>query len=520
MWWLNLIKKQRLFLLLILLTVPSVLFLIKPGYFLSDDGEWMVIRFSAFFQVLRDGQFPVRFLSRLNYGYGYPVANFLYPGFMYIATPLHLLGFNFVDSVKIIFISSMFGSGVFSFLWLRRKFQDIPAFFGSLYYIYAPYHLYDLTKRGSIGECFAFAVIPFILWQVERRSVFWISLGIFFLILSHNTLSIIFLFLLFFYLLLSVLHSNERRPLIIKFAGSLILGFGLSCFFILPAIYDLKYTIFYQTSVSDWKSYFAGLDIIGISTLFILLIAALQVFWSRNLLGKNKMTILFLAFSIISLFLSIKMSSFLWNVIPVEFVQFPFRFLSLTIISMAFLTSFVISRFQKKYLLILGIFLIILTLISSIRYVFPKEFFGKEEGFYSTNEGTTTVRDEYMPIWSKRRVNSHYKDKIEILNGDSHISNLFINQNLISFRSSSETPVSIRINIIYFPGWIVRVNDKNTKINYQNDLGLIEFKIPPGINSIVIKFIETPVRLISDLITLLSFLFLIGLSLKSNFGKK
>src|SRR2546421_9202065 len=39
---------------------------------------------------LRHGQFPVRFLPRLNHGYGYPVADFLYPLFMYIGVPLYM----------------------------------------------------------------------------------------------------------------------------------------------------------------------------------------------------------------------------------------------------------------------------------------------------------------------------------------------------------------------------------------------------------------------------------------------
>src|SRR3989344_3219366 len=77
-------KKYLPIVILLLLMIPSIWFLLLPGFFESDDGEWMIIRFSAFYQALADGQFPVRFLGRLNNGYGYPVADFLYPGFMYL----------------------------------------------------------------------------------------------------------------------------------------------------------------------------------------------------------------------------------------------------------------------------------------------------------------------------------------------------------------------------------------------------------------------------------------------------
>lgn len=69
--------------------------LMRSGFFITDDGEWMIIRLSAFYQSLADGQFPVRFLGRLNNSYGYPVSNFLYPGFLYLGSLLHILGASF-----------------------------------------------------------------------------------------------------------------------------------------------------------------------------------------------------------------------------------------------------------------------------------------------------------------------------------------------------------------------------------------------------------------------------------------
>ena len=87
------LKKINLFwvVIIFLAVLPSLYGVWHSGFFVSDDGNWMVIRFSAFYQALADGQFPVRFLDRLNYSYGYPVANFLYPGFMYIGVPLKIV---------------------------------------------------------------------------------------------------------------------------------------------------------------------------------------------------------------------------------------------------------------------------------------------------------------------------------------------------------------------------------------------------------------------------------------------
>src|SRR3989344_2018785 len=189
----NILKNNKhYFFILFLLLIPSVYSLFLPGFFQSDDGEWMVIRFSAFYQALADGQFPVRFLGRLNFGYGYPVADFLYPGFMYLATPLQILGLGFVNSIKIILLISMVGGAIFTFAWLSKLFDKTSALIGSIFFAYTPYHLFDLYKRGSVGEVLSIGILPFILWQLERKSVFWTVIGIFLLILAHNTLAVLF----------------------------------------------------------------------------------------------------------------------------------------------------------------------------------------------------------------------------------------------------------------------------------------------------------------------------------------
>ena len=90
--------------LVVLLVFPVIFQLLIPGFYASDDGEWMVIRFTSFYQELADFQIPVRFLSRLNNEYGYPVATFLYPGFMYIASLFKVAGFGFIVSIKAVLI--------------------------------------------------------------------------------------------------------------------------------------------------------------------------------------------------------------------------------------------------------------------------------------------------------------------------------------------------------------------------------------------------------------------------------
>lgn len=515
-------KNFLIFLFLLAVSIPSIISLFHPGFFQSDDGEWMIIRFSAFHQTLRDGQFPVRFLSRLNYGYGYPVANFLYPGFMYLAEIPKVLGFGFVPSVKIILGLSMIGSVVFSFLWLRQFFGKFEGFVGSLFYLYAPYHLFDLYKRGSVGEILALAIVPFILWQIERQSFFWTSIGIALLILSHNTLALLFLPIIILYMVLKIFKTKDRKRLIYRYTGILVIGLGLASFFWLPAIFDLGYTRFSQTQVSDWQNYFVDLNLIGWGTLLVFILcflSALLRLRKRLQLRSNDLNhsikfILFFLVGVGSIFLSLSQSNFLWQMFPVSFIQFPFRFLSVAILSVAFLAAYLLSILSGKTKIAASFVLLLFLIISVKQFLTPAQFFDKGEGFYATNEGTTTVRDEYLPKWVKEKPTGHFKEKVEVVSGEANINNLIFNSKKITFELNAVADSKIRINTLYFPGWKAVVDEKETIINHNNVQGVMDLLVSEGEHDIRFVFAETQLRLVSDIISFVSLFFLLGIILK------
>lgn len=502
--------KKNLFLIfiLIILAIPSVISLFHPGFFQSDDGEWMIIRFSAFHQVLRAGEFPVRFLSRLNYEYGYPVANFLYPGFMYLGEIPKILGFGFVDSIKIIFGLSMVGSLIFTFLWLRKFFGKLESFVGALFYLYAPYHLYDIYTRGSVGEVLALAIVPFILWQIERKSFFWSALGIEFLILSHNTLAVLFLPLIIAYLLL------RKQFLIFNSLFLILLGFGLSAFFWLPALADLQYTVFSQTAVSSWSSYFADASLIGIPIIFIFLLLIILFITKKIAIAKHRLTVIFFIVGILSLFFSVELSKPVWNFLPASFIQFPFRFLSITILSAAFLTAVSLSVLPKNLKFITLAILLLLLGFSAKPLLSPSLFFDKGDSFYSTNEGTTTVKNEYMPKWVKIPPSKRPDTKVANLNGQELINVTAVTPKKISFNVYLPTPRVIQVNTVYFPGWTAFVNGAKANIDYNNEEGLIRINLAKGQNNVQVVFSETPLRVGADLISLVSLATLLFLIVK------
>jgi hypothetical protein len=507
------------FILLILFLIPSCIGLLHSGFPATDDGSWMIIRFSAFYQALRHGQFPVRFLIPLNHGYGYPVADFLYPLFMYIGVPIHLVGFGFINTIKIILGCSLLFSGIFCFFWLRKLFTTAAAFIGAVAYVLFPYHVYDIYQRGSVGEVLALAIIPFIFWQIERRSLTLVSLGIALLILSHNILALLFLPIIVIYLCIKP-HPN----LLLKGEGikriliEIILSLCLSAFFWLPALYDKQFTIFDKTQVSDFSQYFIGAANFGLVGLFVLLVSIISVVSLNK--KRSKEMLFFLFITLIGLFFSISLSAFFWKLLPLpKFVQFPFRFLSIVIPGIAFLSAYLMHQIKGKLQIFAAFFCLCLFYVSTWSYLFPKTYLDYPDSYYATNQDTTTVQNEYMPKWVKQIPLSQSKSLVELINGNGSISNLVQNNsNKIQFTVHVSKQSVLRINQIYFPGWKIFVNNNPHEFSYTNNNGVMDVELQPGDYSILAKFGETPVRLFGDAISLVSLILLIILILKT--GKR
>ncbi len=513
----EIVKKNSLYVILIaFLCLPAVFSLLRPGFFQSDDGEWMVIRFSAFHQALRDGQFPVRLLARLNHGYGYPVANFLYPGFMYLSEPVHVLGFGFVDTIKIIFGLSMAGSALFFFLFLSKFFDRLSSFIGAVFYLYTPYHLFDLYIRGSIGEVLALMIIPFILWQTERRSIFWSTIGLAFLILSHNTLALLFIGFFMLYVGLDLFIAKEKRKLVAYYLPVLLLGFGIASFFWVPAFFDLHYTVFSMTPIANWKEYFSNIDNIGISTIFVLLLTIILFLGKKIRLSKHRLTALMFVVGIISLFFATSFSFILWNILPVSFIQFPFRLLSITLITTSFLVACITSLLTKRVRIVVSSFMLILLFLSSWSLLTPSQVFDKGESFYATNEASTTIANEYMPKWVKELPTEHPSNKVDMETGNGTITNLSYNAKKITFRVDTDTSSVVRVNAIYFPGFRAFINGGESTINYNNRKGLMHINLTKGSNNVKVEFEETSLHLAADIMSLLSLFFLLYLIRKQN----
>jgi len=484
--------KKFSFLILIAAILVVCIPLFKPGFFVSDDGGWMIIRLSAFYQSFREGQFPVRFLGRLNFGYGYPVANFLYPGFMYIGSLIHAVGASFVDTVKIIFGGSMVIGTSFTYLWLKKYFKAPASIVGSLGFIFAPYLLFDLYHRGSVGEVLAIAIAAIGLYSIKTNKRWLFGITVPFLILSHNSLSVLFLGLFAAYITLLGLW----RQYIMAFG----IGIGMAAFFWVPALYERKYVVFDSVTVANPAEYFVTLKNIALLG-FSGIIAGILALFTKT---KQKEIIFFLSLFGLLLFFVLPVSAVFWRIpILTHIIQFPYRLLSVSIFTGAWLTAYVANHYHKQFVWMVCVFVGVgvwnaMTTFRSIVYIH------EPEGYYTTNEATTTVADEYMPKWVSIKPSVHAPSRLEFYTGKGTIREKRMSTQIIDVEITAAQESVMQINTVYYPGWGAMLDNEKVLLSYDNPQGVMRISVPAGRHHLVVAFRETISRFLADCVSLVS----------------
>ncbi len=468
--------------------------LFKPGFFITDDGEWMIIRLSAFYQSLADGQFPVRYLGRLNNSYGYPVSNFLYPGFLYIGSVFRFMGTSFPDAVKLIFGISVIGAAFAIFASLRVRYKSIPSVLGACSFIFAPYLLFDIYHRGSVGEVLALFAASLAILGISRGWNMLLAFAVGLLIVSHNTVALITGMAIGLFIFV-----NPKR---ISMYISAAFGVGMATFFWLPALLEKRFVRFDLVAVSNPYEYFithqnAGL--LGIVTVLSISIA-LGLRGTLKLYEK-----LVIGISIFGIMMSLPISFPIWSIGAFsELVQFPYRFLVLPVLFSPWAVAYITERISGwKRMALIAMFMCIWSfgVISQIRVIRHVE---RVEGYYTTNEATTNVADEYMPRWVTDVPLRRAVGTLEIIDGDAKLTSTLFSGEQFSVTVDAKEYSTLQINKIYYPGWGVTIDNRLVPINYHNRLGVIQVEVPNGIHVVKAEFRETPFRFFADLVSLIS----------------
>jgi len=550
-----------LIILILLFSILVSLPLLKPGLHLIHDDQH-IARLYLFDQALKAGQFPVRWVNGLGFNFGYPLFVF-YPPLAYIVGEIyHLIGFGFTDSVKLVFFSSILFSGIAMYILVRELWGKFPALISALFYLLVPYRALDVYVRGALAESFSFVWLPLIFWSYNKlfytRKVIYVYLsGIFLalLMITHNLIFLPFTLILPIYLIYLTIQSEHRETFVVYSLLSIVYGFFLSAYFWIPALLEKKYTIVdemlltnlanykihfvYPQQLWNWTWGFGGsaeglmdgisfkigkLHILVSITAFILALIHLAKAGSRKLpvTSYQLPVTLFLLF-IFSAFMTTFYSKFIWEIVkPLGYLQFPWRFLTFTALFSSILAGAFIYLLRLTILrLVLGSILIILLLTPNLKLFQPQNFRPNLTNEIATsneviNWDVSQTSFEYIPkgvelIKDERNVNilnitknDIPKERVVILGGEAQINTVKDKPHKVEIQVDSAAGVNLQANLFNFPGWQVKIDDEQVKVEDDNRLKLINFKVPSGIHNIEIVFGNTNVRLLANLLSVFS----------------
>ena len=537
---------------IIILSFFACIALLNGKLISTHDKISPIIRLASVYHFFGDGQFLVRWVPDLRFGYGGPLFNFYPPFFYYLSCVLAFAGVDLIDAFNYTCILLWIGSGLTMYLYAKEFFGKYGAFIAAIAYVYVPYHIVDLYVRGAVAEFTAFPLFPLILWsfykQARKPDLLYIvtgavSLGL--LLTSHNIMALIFTPVAFTYIffLCATLPENRIKALFYNLA-SLVLAIALAAFFWLPAIIEKKYThmshmtsgyLSYQNHFVYLRQLFYskwgyGPSVLGLEDAMSFQIGFVHIFMTiasiflvGKFLKKSKTAgahvIFFLAIGLITVFFTTALSSVLWKILPlIKFVQFPWRFLSIVALVVSFLSGSLFFIIENKTLKRIALPVVaVLIIATNVFYCKAGLYFKKTDNAVvehltarKNRKAPTGSRffGDYTPVWVGAVPKTLAPQQLLIIQGDATVTDARHKATEHNFTVEADRLSVARFHTLFFPGWEVLVDGVRTDIDPVTSSGLMDFLVPKGEHHIQIKFNNTPLRSKATSVSLFSLLIL------------
>lgn len=515
-------KNKINILIIICISFLLIFKVLKTGMWSVQD-DLHIFRLSEYDLCLKSGQIPCRYSPNSALGFGSPVFNFYPPATYFFADLFHTVGFSYINSIKTIYLLPLFFGPIFMYLFSSIYFGSFGGLISAIVFATAPYQALNIFVRGAIAENFGLNLIPVILYFYAKKNHKLTIIFIIILFLTHQLTTLIAIGLL---IIFSIYTKSIKQ-----FLKYLIWSIGLSAFFLLPSIFEKNLTTNYlmtqgyfnyiihfatlkQLFIDRFWGYGASLwgpkdDMsFQIGYLQWLLPAIVTII---TIFHKTKYKYLIIITTILGLFftfLTHNKSTFIWQTLPfMPYFQFPWRFLGGIILCFSFISGSIILFISKKFqnIFIYTIIIILITLnFNYFKYdqwstLTDSQKLSGNNLIAQQGAGLTDFYPKYSSSFPT--VNSQKYTQIT--------KNSSIDYGQVVVIGESET---ITLPIAYFPKMELRLDTQKIPYLIEPNLGLVQFDVPTGTHHYNLQFKNTPIRTISNYISLL---FLFGFIIKS-----
>ena len=538
-------KKINLFALLLVISILPIISIFRTGAYESGDFGIHVRRTMEFYSLISQGNLMPTWAADLNATYGYPLFAFNYTLPYYIISLFHLLGFSFIASLKLFLASNFVLSGIFMYLFSKNYFKNtLSAFTVSIFYLFTPYHLISLHFKITIGEILAYTFTPLVFYFASKflgnkkfinLLLSGFSLGL--VTLSHIVVGIFLIPVLCLYI------TFETK----QFYKGVLYSLGIILVFLLTSMYQWAAPLiykpylfitanpsdpskaFYFPTIADllyspWRFglLFQGPKgelsfLLGYAQLLTVLIIVFLLLKNRIKKEYKKIALLWIVLFFATVFLITPQSIFIWRFLPVINEVGSQRLLILASFFTSLFAGYITIIYNKRKLIIYGmiVFAIGTTILNwGQRRVIPEindsvlrenlaiGIKWGDEHFYALPRWI-----DQKQLWFSKIPNSH----LEILSGNATVKNLNRTSTNHQYLINAKTPISIRENTLYFPGWLLTSNGKfiSTQIDKR---GIITANLPAGLQKIELKYQDLFMFKLTKIISVISVLIILLIS--------
>jgi hypothetical protein len=251
-----------------------------------------------------------------------------------------------------------------------------------------------------------------------------------------------------------------------------------------------------------------------ISSLIVLGYLAYNRFKHKKIDELGVFLLLFIGVGWISTFMCHSRSTFIWQHVKVlSMIQFPWRFLAIPTFTFSFVAGalvLILSKFKKILPYLVAVLLVGLVVWNW--NFFKVERFGpvtdaeKFSGEAWRLQQTAGIYD-YLPVTAEMAPQAPRKSLVDIISGQAISSNEKQGTDWATFTVDvSSEMAEVRVGILDFPYWKAYIDGKETNIYVPDDekWGRIYIDVPTGQHEVSLKLANTPIRIITNLISLLT----------------
>lgn len=494
---------------------------------------------------LAAGQMPLRIQPGWSNDYGYAVSVFYGDTLLYLPAVLYLFGVPLLYAYQIYLVFIHLGTVSISYYSYHRLCGDRPiSMFCTALTCLSVNRILNVYIRSAVGEYSAYMFFPLIIvgmkeifckeentpHRISKNSA-WVPLGIgMAAILQSHILSFEMVCLLLGLVVLLLLKSMLYRDRIWTMLKAAVFSIGLSAWFLIPFLdyarqelrifqekcvdlQGLGLTLYELLSMTTKGSGVAAMsefglsnrvpDSLGISVLFIIMLevtALVKLDWEKT----EKRRLLFIS-GIAGVSIWMSTIYFPWNrcgLMPglrdiAHSIQFPWRFLSLSIPLLAYAASLVLLKIKAcipwnrtKYLLL---FLCVITALQGM-YMTDLAVRNSRKGIY---DGSKLLRQdrvlmgaEYLFVDSDR---GRMEDEAEVFAENVEITNQTRNGNAFCVTCSAASEAYLEFPLLCYQYYRCRDEQTNTEFMItQGTNHKIRVNLPANYQGTLKVFFEEP----------------------------